>query len=447
MKKGLLILFSVLFIAQLSGQELSELIELHKKNIMNLYRNYRAMPQLPDWMETGNVTEETLVQTLERYKSNYRKETGLLIYTHQDNALKITLLLNTGKRKTKKVLIKKDSLVRLVAEANQLYAANFSTRIPKKRGFKSKASKKSSADYKAAFAKVNDQLLPFKEQLEGLDHLIIIPIYNIGTLPFSAFKISANKYLIDQMSYSISPSIFELATSNAMNSKKVESYGRYWSDEEKRKTGIQNGLFIANPDFPENEDWDFPDLPGTEKEVEYITNKIPKGHYKVVSGKQATIPKLMEEVCQYDLLYFATHGISDSQNSLDKSFLVLADHPAGQSFLTARQIQDLRHKCRLKADLVVLSACQTGLGQEHAGGVIGLSRAFHIAGSNHVVMSLWAVNDEETARLMGLFFDNLQPTAPLMPHEAMRKAILKYKSSINENPNYWASFSIFGVPY
>jgi len=62
-------------------------------------------------------------------------------------------------------------------------------------------------------------------------------------------------------------------------------------------------------------------------------------------------------------------------------------------------------------------------------------------------LSLWSINDQETATLMGFFFDYLKEADNLMPHAAMRKAILKYKNEVNDNPNYWASFSIFGVPY
>ena len=163
-------------------------------------------------------------------------------------------------------------------------------------------------------------------------------------------------------------------------------------------------------------------------------------------GNDATVSKIKENICDYDLLYFATHAISDSDNPLDKSYLVLADDEGG-SYLTAREIQEIRRHCKLKADLVILSACQTGLGKEHEGGIIGLSRAFQIAGANHIMMSFWSINDEQTATLMGFFFDKLKEGGYLMPHEALRQAILKYRKDVSDNPNYWACFSIFGIPY
>ena len=150
-------------------------------------------------------------------------------------------------------------------------------------------------------------------------------------------------------------------------------------------------------------------------------------------------------------MYFATHGITDAENPLDKSFLVLANDDKETSFITSREIQNIpfkeRRRQELKAKLVVLSACQTGLGKSHEGGTIGLARAFQLAGANHVLMSLWNIDDKETATLMKYFFDELAIAQELMPHAALRNAILKYKKEINDDPKYWAAFSIFGVPY
>lgn len=62
-------------------------------------------------------------------------------------------------------------------------------------------------------------------------------------------------------------------------------------------------------------------------------------------------------------------------------------------------------------------------------------------------MSLWSINDVETAKLMVLFFEELKVANYLQPHESLRNAILKYKKEVNKDPKYWASFSIFGIPY
>ncbi|MBA3766613.1 MAG: CHAT domain-containing protein, partial [Acidobacteria bacterium] len=86
--------------------------------------------------------------------------------------------------------------------------------------------------------------------------------------------------------------------------------------------------------------------------------------------------------------------------------------------------------------------CQTGLGKVHDAGVIGLSRAFQIAGVPRVVMSLWSVNDKATAELMKSFVKYLQTH---MPSEALRLAMLDVRKRRPE-PSQWASFVLFGTP-
>lgn len=79
-------------------------------------------------------------------------------------------------------------------------------------------------------------------------------------------------------------------------------------------------------------------------------------------------------------------------------------------------------------------------------GIIGLSRAFQIAGANHVVMSLWNVDDEATAFLMQQFLMYIQVKSNFFPAEPLRKAILATKKKYPD-PSKWSSFALFGVPY
>ena len=100
------------------------------------------------------------------------------------------------------------------------------------------------------------------------------------------------------------------------------------------------------------------------------------------------------------LIYFATHGISDSVNPMDQSFLALRG-----GHLYGRDIKRLRSTFyrEFVNPVVVMSACQTGLGKVFEGGVFGLARAWHYAGAWQVVMSLWNVNDQATQALMTRF--------------------------------------------
>jgi len=128
---------------------------------------------------------------------------------------------------------------------------------------------------------------------------------------------------------------------------------------------------------------------------------------------------------------------------LDSCFLVLGGEK--NAFFTNREI--LKYfDSTTNMDLVILSACQTGLGKSMDAGIIGLSRAFQIAGANHVVMSLWNVDDEATAFLMQRFIMYIQVSNIFFPAEPLRKAILSTKEKYPD-PSKWASFAVFGVPY
>jgi CHAT domain-containing protein len=163
---------------------------------------------------------------------------------------------------------------------------------------------------------------------------------------------------------------------------------------------------------------------------------------QLLTGSAANINVVRKKVRGAKLLYFATHGIADPENPLDGSGLFFApsdDNPTG--LWTAREIQGLK----LENGLVILSACQTGLGDPQDAGTIGLSRAFQLAGATHTIMSLWSVDDQSTMELMTKFVKYLQEGGGVFPVDPLRNAILAYKKE-NPNPLHWASFSVFGIP-
>lgn len=376
-----------------------------------------------------------------RYFASDHLNLGLLIYSYENDSLKLNLISKAKKIPEIKIAITKSNLSNFIKDVNYLYSSSFFNRAPQKRGTITQSINKSKDKLVKSFKKLNKILFPSAFKLETFDHIIFLPALNIGTLPFSCFEIKG-KYLIDRMSYSIAPNIYEFSISAQMNRNKHDM------DMDTELTYFwENALFVSNPKYPENLDWSFPNLPGAEDEVNYIINKSAPTKYKHLSGIKATEENILKNICSYDLLYFATHGINDAKNPMDKSFLVLADDKSETPFITSREIMNIRNECQLKADLVVLSACQTGLGKAHEGGTIGLARAFQMAGANHVLMSLWNIDDNETATLMKFFFDELSKGGEMMPHSALRKAILKYKREVNKDPKYWAAFSLFGVPY
>ncbi|MDB9513041.1 CHAT domain-containing protein [Kamptonema animale CS-326] len=151
-----------------------------------------------------------------------------------------------------------------------------------------------------------------------------------------------------------------------------------------------------------------------------------------------------QNLSQYKIIHFATHGLANSTNpELSGIILSLVDEKGNplNGFLRLTDIFNLK----LSADLVVLSACQTGLGQNIQGeGMVGLTRGFMYAGAQRVVVSLWSVDDEGTAILMSSFYQGMLQKG-LTPAAALRAAQLEMlKQEKWRSPYYWAAFTLQG---
>ncbi|MEG5233904.1 tetratricopeptide repeat protein [Microcoleus sp. AT9b-C3] len=147
---------------------------------------------------------------------------------------------------------------------------------------------------------------------------------------------------------------------------------------------------------------------------------------------------------QYKIIHFATHGLVNSTHpELSGVILSLVDEKGNPSngFLRLTDIFNLK----LAANLVVLSACQTGMGQIVQGeGMVGLTRGFMYAGAQRVVVSLWSVDDEGTATLMSSFYQGMLQKG-LTPAAALRAAQLEmWKQEKWKSPYYWAAFNLQG---
>jgi CHAT domain-containing protein len=150
------------------------------------------------------------------------------------------------------------------------------------------------------------------------------------------------------------------------------------------------------------------------------------------------------DLSKYRYVHFATHGYLDSERP-DLSAIVLSlvdrEGKPQDGFLRTHEIYNLN----LPAELVVLSACQTGLGKDIKGeGLVGLTRGFMYAGARRVVVSLWNVNDKATAELMqhfyrGMLRENLTPAAALRKAQTQLAQQKQWRS-----PYFWAAFVLQG---
>ncbi len=186
-------------------------------------------------------------------------------------------------------------------------------------------------------------------------------------------------------------------------------------------------------------------LPGTRRESDTILNLVPTENRLALFDFQANRENaLSNQLSQYRFIHWATHGFVNAEKpELSGIIMSLVDqNGVGKNgYLLLGDIFNLS----FNADMVVLSACETGLGEVVQGeGLIGLTRGFMYAGTPRVVTSLWAVADEETATLMGNFYTKiLQQNKP--PAEALRTAQLEmYHSKSWVAPYYWAAFTLQG---
>ncbi|MFK8184886.1 MAG: CHAT domain-containing protein [Phormidesmis sp.] len=191
-------------------------------------------------------------------------------------------------------------------------------------------------------------------------------------------------------------------------------------------------------------------MPSTQKELSQIASLFPSERKQTFSGFDASLENVLETNLRgVRIVHFATHGIFNS-NSPERSGIILSGldesgkvKPGLLSPSVAFNTLDL-----LDTELVVLSGCRTGLGQNAAirEGLTGFTGGLLAAGTDRVVTSLWSVRDDATQELMGRFYEYmLSETEPMTAAEALRAAqISMWEDPQWQTPYYWAAFVLQG---
>lgn len=265
-----------------------------------------------------------------------------------------------------------------------------------------------------------------------VNDLVIIPTGRMGVIPFETLlsKESTSSdfkdlpYLLRQ--YSIR---YEFSAGLALQ-------------KQHEHKAIRSALFCAPVTFPDKDA--LADLPGTASEVNAISKLFNQNNIQsevYLNGKANEAAIKSGSLKNYSLVHFATHGVVD-ENSPELSRIFLqTDTEAEDGNLFAGEIYNLE----LNADLVALSACQTGLGKISKGeGVIGLSRALVYAGAKNLIVSFWSVADESTAQLMTDFYKQLLENPSANYSRDLRTAKLNLLNAQYSAPYYWAPFILIG---
>ena len=206
----------------------------------------------------------------------------------------------------------------------------------------------------------------------------------------------------------------------------------------------QTTLIVGNPDMGWDKTSCWSPLPSAEAEARYAAQQFNSG--RALLKRDASFSRVMRELKRAQstvkYVYLATHGVSDAVNPADGSFLALSN---GQ--LTGASLRPLRFT---NAPLVVLSACQTGLGKTFPGGLFGLAQAWFHAGAQKTLMTLWNVNDGATGSLMRIFNEKLRARHPTSidvdsAEIVLAEAIREFKKQ-SPDPATWAGIAMYGVP-
>ncbi len=194
-----------------------------------------------------------------------------------------------------------------------------------------------------------------------------------------------------------------------------------------------------------NRQWPPERLPFTRQEAQTISTLFPSVSSRQIFDFDASRTTATDgNLVNYQIIHFATHGLANSKNPELSGILMSMIDDKGNlvnGFLRLTDIFNLK----LAANLVVLSACQSGMGQNVKGeGMVGLTRGFMYAGAQRVAVSLWSVDDEGTSVLMQKFYQKMQQQK-LAPAAALRAAQMEMMQEEKwKSPYYWAAFTLQG---
>jgi CHAT domain-containing protein/tetratricopeptide (TPR) repeat protein len=263
----------------------------------------------------------------------------------------------------------------------------------------------------------------------------IVPHGPLFSVPFAALLSGAGRYLIEDHTLAYVPAIGVLRATQKLEAQTPD----------KKDTLLAFGNPITKAiSF-------LGALPYAEKEAKAVANLFGTGNYDLEVGEKANKAAFRNLAPKYSVIHLATHGLIDEERPMD-SALVLAPEGADDGLLT---VKDILQMPPLKAHLCVLSACQTGRGKITGDGVVGLSRAFIIAGTPSILVSQWNVDDVMTEFQMKEFYTAYLGGADKA--KALRTAQLKTiafmektasaspkPQAIRANPRYWSAFQLIG---
>ena len=299
-------------------------------------------------------------------------------------------------------------------------------------------------------------LRPASKYLIAARKLLIVPDGVLHYIPFETLakrrsESSSPRYLIEDFTITYAPSASVFGnllrgrhSSNAPQ-RKLLAYGDPTLGTRQPATDGPRPLSEVVRSVYRRSGMNFAPLPYTRVEVTEIAQLYAPDMRTIHLGRDASEASVKREnLTEYRHLHFATHALIDDEIPARSGVVLsLVNAGAEDGILRMSEIFNLK----IDADLVVLSACQTGLGKLVKGeGIVGLTRAFMYAGTPRVAVSLWEVNDLATAEFMQRFYQHIkagQLTADAL--RAAKLAMIHSDTSAYRHPYFWAPFVLVGL--
>lgn len=370
------------------------------------------------------------------------QDMGILEYTLTDEGI-VAVAIGPGRNARVKILdVRPDLLSDAVSELRQLIQTQ-----DEKLGVRSQEWYESLIE-------------PFEYQLRGSRQLMVVADGILQLMPFSALKDSRGQYLIEKYPIVYAPSLCVALSSRGDTGRQkaprdalivaapqlMKSQGGSTGDQGRGayipirgaympvrgayipvrgEDGLSRQL-LAMASIP---------LPGAKAEGEMVAKRFSGA--TLLTGAEATKESLEQDAGKCRVLHLATHGYADPEVPEFSGLLFAGTGERDFDVLTAQEV----YLWQLNAQLVTLSACETGLGKAVEGeGLMGLTRAFLYAGARDVLCSLWQVSDESTAQLMEKFYDQWQANNNNTAWSLQTAQLTLLNQEKTKHPFHWAAF-------
>ncbi len=389
----------------------------------------------PDYYE---LKYENKIATITNVQQSMEQNTCLLEYFVVDSMVYL-FAVDRENRKLFKIEVTAGQLKRKIKELRQSLS-NYNEVI--------KNSKNNFREYTTTAQWFYEKMVaPALVNKAAIKRLVIITDGELGHLPFEVFLTEPTikqrveykdlPYLMNQytISYHYSATLYssDRNKSSSNNNHQVLAYAATYDQSDIDSTMQRKARINTIRQHLKA-------IPAVKKEVNALAAFL-QGEFYV--GAAANEGSFKEQAGNYGIIHLAMHGILNKEKPLLSSLAFTENYDTLQdNFLEADEIAQLD----LNADLVVLSACETGYGKfEQGEGVVSLARSFMYAGVPSLVVSLWQVNDNSTSVIMQHFYQNLSEGQP--KDEALRQAkkyYIEHAEGIATHPAYWAAFIQLG---